>query len=241
MAVFVLSDTHLSFSDSVDKPMNVFGFKWNGHAEKIRSAWSDLVGRDDTVVIGGDISWAMSLDEALPDLNFLDGLNGNKILVRGNHDYWWSTLRKMESFRAEHRLDSINFLNNNAFNADDVTICGSRGWYYEKKGAPADTDYEKIVAREAGRLEMSLLAGEKISEGREIVAFLHFPPAFCDFVCPELISVLHAHGVKRCYYGHIHGLYDMPPESEYEGIRLIQTAADYLDFCPISVSKGIKI
>ena len=234
MAVFVLSDTHLSFS--VKKPMDVFGSRWSGHEKKIKAAWEKTVGQNDTVIIGGDVSWAMSLDEALPDLEFLERLNGNKILLRGNHDYWWSTMRKLETFCSENRLSTIRFLHNNAYNAERFTVCGSRGWYYEKKNAPAETDYQKIVAREAGRLEMSLAAGEKIREGREIVVFLHFPPVFADFVCPELIEVMKSHGVKRCCYGHIHGVYDMPGIFEYDGMIFTQTAADFLDFKPLELT-----
>jgi len=233
MAVYVLSDTHLSFS--VGKPMDVFGARWNGHAEKIERGWNETVSDFDTVVIGGDVSWASSFEEAAADLDFIESLNGKKILLRGNHDYWWSTARKMNAFKAERGYGSISFLFNNAFNADGITVCGSRGWYNDKKSAPAGADYAKIVAREAGRLELSLSAGEKICEGREKVVFLHFPPVYADFVCEELIEVIKRHGVTRCYFGHIHGVYDMPPVTEYEGVSFYPAAADYLDFKPLLV------
>lgn len=234
MALYVLSDTHLSFS--TNKPMHVFGARWNDHAEKIERAWNETVADDDTVVIGGDISWAMSLDEAAVDLRFLNELRGDKILLRGNHDYWWSTARKLSDFKEREGFDRLFFLHNNAFNAGSVTVCGSRGWYNEKKNAPSDTDYNKIVAREAGRLELSLNAGEKIACGREIVVFLHFPPVFSDFICAELIEVMKRHGVKRCYFGHIHGVYDMPPSFEYDGVTFYAAPADYLDFKPLFVA-----
>ena len=238
MGVFVLSDTHLSFS--TDKPMNVFSRRWDGHAEKICAEWTKTVGVSDTVVIGGDVSWAMSLEDALPDLSFLESLPGAKILMRGNHDYWWSTARKLNAAIERHGFGTISFLHNNAYNAGALTLCGTRGWYNEKKNAPPDTDYEKIVAREAGRLELSLGAGEKIRDGRELVVFLHFPPVFMDFVCEELIAVMKSHGVRRCYFGHIHGVYDMPPRFDREGIAFIPASADFLEFRPLAVPENFS-
>ena len=234
MSVFALSDTHLSFSSP--KPMDVFGARWTGHENKILSAWNQTVGTDDAVIIGGDVSWAMSLDEALPDLRFIDRLNGRKILLRGNHDFWWSTRKKLDALSAENGLSSISFLHNNAYNAGTVTVCGSRGWFYEKKNAPEGSDYQKIVLREAGRLELSLSDGEKIRDGREIVVFLHFPPVFGDFICPELSEVMKDHGVKRCFFGHIHGASDLPGAFVYDGITFVNTAADYLDFTPLKLA-----
>ena len=234
MALYVLSDTHLSLS--VDKPMDVFGARWDGHADKIVSRWQSAVGGSDTVVIAGDVSWAMSLDEALPDLRLLDSLNGKKILMRGNHDYWWNTMSKLGEFKSANHLDSIDFMFNNAFNVEGFTVCGTRGWYYDKKSSPPDAEYTKIVAREAGRLRLSLDAAKRISEGREILVFMHFPPVFSDFVCDELVDVLAEYGITRCYYGHIHGVYSPSlSQVEYRGIRFIITSADYLDFTPIFV------
>ena len=233
MSLFVLSDTHLSHS--TDKPMNIFGSRWESHTQKIYDAWQEIVSPEDTVVIPGDISWAMSLDEAYYDLAFLDGLNGKKIISRGNHDYWWCTMKKLNAYIAEKELSSISFLHNNAINVEGYTICGTRGWYYEKKNAPAETDYQKIVAREVGRLEMSIEEGKRICEDREIIVFFHFPPVYADFVCNELVDVLKKHAIARCWFGHIHSVYDVSGIIEHEGITFRMASADFLDFKPLLI------
>ncbi len=238
MSLFVISDTHLSFS--ADKPMEVFGARWNNYTSKLAQSWSRNVGVMDTVVLSGDISWAMNFDEAYADLKFLNDLPGKKIICRGNHDYWWSTLKKMDLFfHEENGFDSIDFLYNNAFETDEFIICGSRGWYNDSGLAPGGSDYRKITAREALRLEMSISEGEKIrmSGGteREILAFLHFPPVYNGCRCEEIIEVLRKHGIKRCYYGHIHNCYDIPPSVFYGDIEFVITSADYLDFNPMKI------
>lgn len=231
MSLFVLSDTHLSFG--VNKPMDIFGLRWNNHIDKIESGWRSVVGDEDTVVITGDVSWAMTLDEAKKDLLFLDSLPGEKILGRGNHDYWWDTVKKMSTFFVDNNIKSMKFLYNNAHKINDIIVCGSRGWYNDQKIAPEDSDYKKIVLREALRIEMSLTAGKKMS-GTPVV-FLHFPPVFKNYVCGEILSVLHRHNINRCYYGHIHNLYDIPPSFEYEEIIFTITSSDYLNFTPLYV------
>lgn len=236
MSLFVLSDTHLSHIN--DKPMNIFGARWDNHTQKIYDAWQNKVTDGDTVVIPGDISWAMSLEDAYYDLAFLDSLNGKKIISRGNHDYWWCTMKKLNAFIEEKKLESLTFLHNNAVNVEDFTVCGTRGWYYEKKNAPADTDYQKIVAREVGRLEMSINEGLSICEGRELIVFFHFPPVYGDFVCGELVDVLIKHGIKRCWFGHIHSVYDAPDLIEYQGIEFRMASADYLNFKPLMIERS---
>ena len=234
MSLFVLSDTHLSLASN--KPMDVFGPRWDGHAQKISERWRARVDYSDTVVIAGDVSWGLSFEDALPDFEYLNALPGTKILMRGNHDYWWNTMRKLEGFKAQHGLDTVSFLFNNAINVESFTVCGTRGWYYDKKNAPPEADYAKIVARECGRLEMSYAAAEKICDGREIIPFLHFPAVYADYVCRELVDVLHAHGARRCYYGHIHGVYGEDARTlEYEGIEFILTSSDHLGFEPLLI------
>ena len=238
MSLFVISDTHLSFT--TDKPMEIFGARWNNYTLKLAQSWRRYVGVMDTIVIGGDISWAMNFEEAYPDLKFLNDLPGKKIICRGNHDYWWSTMKKMNRFfREENSLSNIKFLYNNAFETDDFIICGSRGWYMDSGLAPAGADYRKIMLRESLRLEMSICEGEKIrrrdSNEKEIIAFLHFPPVFNGYKCAEIIEVLKKHGIKRCYYGHIHNCYDIPPSVFYDEIEFIITSADYLDFNPVII------
>lgn len=231
MSLFVLSDTHLSLG--VNKPMDIFGSRWSGYTEKIERGWTEKVADGDTVVIAGDVSWAMTLDEAKQDLKFLDRLPGKKILGRGNHDYWWDTVKKMTEFFSRNGFSGMSFLYNNAYRVGSVAVCGSRGWYNDQKAAPGDSDYKKIVAREAARLELSLREAEKL--GGEPVAFLHFPPVFKNYVCPEIVAVLNSYNVKRCYFGHIHTVYDIPPSFEYSGINFTVTSADYLDFTPLLV------
>lgn len=227
-----MSDTHLSLS--CDKPMEVFGKRWKDYHSRILDNWRAVVSDDDTVVIAGDVSWGMSLDEALADFRFLESLPGRKLLGKGNHDYWWDTVKKMSAFLASNGLSSLDFLYNNAFSVDGITVCGSRGWWSDKKTAPGDSDYAKLVAREAVRTELSITDGLK-KFGGEPVVFLHFPPVYRDCVCGEILEVLRKYGVRRCYYGHIHNVYNIPPSFEYDGIEFIITSADYLSFTPLPV------
>lgn len=232
MSLFVLSDTHLSLG--VNKPMDVFGCRWNNYKEKLEHGWRTAVGKNDTVVVTGDVSWAMTLDEAKDDLLFLDSLPGEKILGRGNHDYWWDTVKKMTAFLDTNNLKTIKFLYNNAHIVGDITVCGSRGWFNDQKAAPGDSDYKKIVLREVSRIDLSLSYAKKL--GGEPVVFLHFPPVFKNYLCSEIIDVLHKYNICRCYYGHIHTLYDIPSSFEYEGIIFTITSADYLNFTPLYVN-----
>jgi len=235
MSLYVLSDTHLSFS--THKPMDIFGPRWKNHHEKIRSNWLNIITEEDTVVIPGDISWAMTFEEAKADLAFLHSLPGRKIIGRGNHDYWWNTMNKMQNFLAEQGFDSLQILYNNAFRAEDFILCGSRGWFNDQKSAPDDSDYSKIVLREAGRIALSLQSAEKLGEGERLM-FLHFPPVFKNYLCREIVDVLHRYGVRRCWYGHIHTSYDTPPCIDFEGIRFILSSADFLNFVPLPISKS---
>lgn len=236
MSVYSIADLHLS--TSVSKPMDIFGYRWQGYTEKIKNRWSSLVCDGDTVVVPGDISWALTLEEALSDLQYIDSLPGKKLLGKGNHDFWWSTMSKMKAFLSENGITSIDFLYNNAFLVEDYVICGSRGWYVEEKlqnTAADNADYGKIVAREAIRLEMSILEAQKIRPDSSfpILCYFHFPPVFNSFVCREIIDVLHKYNVKHCYFGHIHGNYTAPRTVEFEGISFTMVSADYLNFVPM--------
>ena len=238
MAVFVLSDLHLSTNQSTNKSMEVFGNRWQNYMNRIQTNWNRLVTPDDTVIINGDISWAMTLDEAKSDFEFLNSLNGTKIISKGNHDFWWSTLTKINAFFEENKFDTIKILHNNAHDIENFVICGSRGWYNDDKIStmPKTADYQKIVSREAIRLRMSLAEGEKLDGDKEKLVFLHFPPVWGDFVCDEIVEVLREFGVKRCYYGHIHGLYEIPAKFERDGINFIMTSADFLNFTPLYIN-----
>jgi len=216
--------------------MEIFGARWQDHAKKIEENWRATVTEEDTVLLPGDLSWAIDLEQAKADLLFLDSLPGQKWLGKGNHDYWWTTVKKMEAFFLEQEITTVSFLHNRALLYHGYALCGARGWFQDEKHAPKEADYKKIVAREAGRLCLSLEDGAKKSAEQGIpfapIAFLHFPPVFLDDTCPEILSVLAWFGVRDCYYGHIHGRYDLPPTVEHQGIRFHIISADYLQFCP---------
>ena len=231
MALYVLADTHLSLQN--DKPMDIFGERWHGHTEKIKYFFEKDITNDDTVVIPGDVSWALTLEEALPDLKFLDALPGKKIVGKGNHDYWWSTAAKIKKLFDENGVTSISLLFNNAYKVGRFAVCGTRGWFSDA-ASPAGVDRPKIVAREVGRLKRSLEAGVNLG-AEEPLAFLHFPPVFGDFLCRELLDVLHEYGVKRCYFGHLHGQYGIPKSFDFEGISFTIVASDYLQFRPLKI------
>ena len=241
MSLFVMSDLHLSTNETTNKSMEVFGRRWQGYIEKIRRNWCAVVEDGDTVVIPGDISWAMNTEEARSDILFLDSLPGKKLIAKGNHDFWWTTLTKMRKFFAENNIGSIDFLYNNAHESNGMIICGSRGWFndegFQNTVGGTTVDYGKIVSREVIRLSISLDQGMTLKgdSEKEILVFLHFPPIFGDFVCREILDVLHKYGIGRCYYGHIHGNYYLPPSFEYEGIKFIMAASDYLNFSPLPV------
>ncbi len=240
MALFVLSDTHLSFSD--DKPMDVFGRRWQDYTYKLEKNWNSVVTDDDTVVIAGDISWAMSHMGAVKDFDFINRLKGKKIIGKGNHDYWWTSLKKLGEMLDTFKYDTIRFLYNNAYYVDGYIIAGSRGWYFDEnnRNAPENADFDKIVAREVVRLELSLNEAERLKSecapDAEILVFLHFPPVYGGFECKPITDVLKKHGIKRCYFGHIHASYDVPRSIEHDGITYYITSADYLEFTPLKIT-----
>lgn len=234
MSLFSIADLHLSLS--VDKPMDKFGSRWQGYTEKIEKRWRAVVTDDDTVIIPGDISWGIDLNEALNDLRFIESLPGRKIIGKGNHDYWWSTVTKMKAFLLENGITTIDFLFNNAFETDDAIIAGTRGWYVEEKLQVTETaDYQKIVARENARLETSLKEAVKLrgDGSKPILVYFHFPPVFKHFRCGEFIETMKKYGVRNCYFGHIHSNYTIPRTVEDEGILMTIISADYLDFIPM--------
>ncbi len=234
MSVFSISDLHLS--GSVPKSMEVFGRRWTGYTEKIEKRWRSVVTENDTVIVPGDVSWAMTLPEAEADFRFLASLPGKKLLGKGNHDFWWTTVTKMHRYLDELGITGIDFLYNNAFRVENRIVCGTRGWFVEegKQISVNPVDYGKLVNREALRLELCITEAEKLrTSSEEILVYLHFPPVFGSFVCREFVEILHAHGIRRCFYGHIHGSYLLEPAVEYEGIRFTIISADYLDFTPL--------
>ena len=240
MSVWVIADLHLSFGKDVPKPMDRFGSRWENHAEKIARRWNAVVRPGDTVVMPGDFSWADTLSEAEADFRFLDALPGKKLLGKGNHDYWWTGVTKMKAFLAERGFSTVDFLYNNAHAAEGLALAGARGGFLEERQQTAiEADYGKLVRREAERLNLSLEAAEELRRkegiGEPPLVFLHFPPVWGDFRLDELVDLMRAHGVTRCWYGHIHGQYSQPPSFEWKGITFANTAADYLNFTPLPV------
>ncbi len=232
MALFYIADLHLSLNDE-SKSMSVFGGRWKDYEQKIEREWRAAVKNEDTVILGGDLSWAMTLPAALPDFAFIDSLPGRKIVLEGNHDFYWNSLKKMKQFCADNGF-SFEFLRNNAFSVEGISVCGSRGWYTDDKVIPeTNADSRKIIAREAGRLRASLNAGKELGEP---VVFMHFPPVFGKYKCEEFIDIMLQYGVKDCYFGHIHGKYDVPPVEDYRGIAFHFAAADFLFFKPLKVN-----
>lgn len=245
MSLFVIADLHLSTNDSTNKSMEVFGARWTDYVNKIKKNWNSVVGQNDTVVIPGDISWEMKLDSALSDLQFINSLNGKKLLGKGNHDFWWSTEKKMTDFFKLHSLSTLTVLYNNAYIVEDRIVCGSRGWFPDqtRQSAVNNTDYDKIINRECIRLRMSLTRATELQKKHfeengqllDITAFLHFPPVWGDLVIREIVDVLHEFNVTKCYYGHIHNNYSLPRTVCFEDISMTLISADYLGFCPLVI------
>ena len=233
MALFVMADLHLD-TKSNKKSMEIFGNRWTDYVQKIKNNWKKLVTDSDTVVIPGDISWALNLEEAIVDLKWIDELPGKKILLKGNHDFWWSTNSKMHKTFLENQIESIEILSNNAFECEGYIICGSRGWFTDNsmQTAAQNVDYSKIINRETIRLRMSLEIAKELHEKteKEILVFLHFPPVWGDFRCDEIISLLDEYGIKRCFFGHIHSCYTVPSSFVDGNIKFSIISADYLDF-----------
>ena len=227
MSLYTLSDPHLSFGN--EKPMDIFK-GWQDYTDRLKTNWSNLISDRDTVVIPGDISWAMRLDDAAADFKFINELPGQKIIGKGNHDYWWCTMRKMEEFLAKNHFDTIKIMFNNAYSADGFAVAGTRGWFFDDK----TDDVEKVLKREACRLRMSIEQALKLDG--ELRVFLHYPVVYDGKVCPEIFSVLKEYDVKRCYFGHIHGdRSGRYADYEHDGIRFSLVSADFLSFCPKKV------
>ncbi len=228
MSLFALGDLHLSLGE--DKPMDVFA-GWNDYVQRLEENWKRLVTDEDTVVLAGDISWGMKLEETLTDFRFIDSLPGKKLLLKGNHDYWWSTKRKMDAYLQENGLTSIQILFNNAYRVGEYAVCGTRGWFLEND-TPEDV---KVLNREVGRLKLSLEEALKLQG--EPVVFLHYPPYYRGVECPEIMDVLLEYGIKKCYYGHIHGKknFRLAFEGVYKGVDFRLISCDKVGFMPVLV------
>ena len=227
MSLFAIADTHFSFG--TDKPMDTFE-GWQNYTERLKSNWNKVVCDKDTVVIAGDISWAMDFNQLKADFDFIEKLNGNKIIIKGNHDFWWNTITKMNNFVNENGYKTISFLYNNSVTVNNASICGSRGWLYDSE-EPTD---EKVLAREIMRIRRSL----ESAECEEKIVFLHYPPISQNSCCDEIISLLKEYGIKKCFFGHLHGeAAKYACEGEIDGINFKLISCDRLKFTPYSILK----
>lgn len=230
MSIYTLSDLHLAFG--VDKPMDIFGYGWENYMERIETNWKNTVSPTDTVIIGGDISWGTYLEDIKPDFDFLESLPGRKILLKGNHDYWWESLTKLRRFSDEMGYKTIEFLHNTSVIAENTAICGTRGWI-DKSADNFKTDDEKIYSRELGRMELSLCDGIKHNPER-IIAVLHYPPITKDKTINEdYMDLFIKYNVSTCIYGHLHSAsFRNAVEGVINGVEFRLVSADYLRFLP---------
>lgn len=226
MAIYTIGDLHLSLG--CEKPMDIFP-GWQGYMEKLERHWNTLVRPEDTVVLAGDTSWAMKLEDTVADFSFLQRLPGQKLLLKGNHDYWWTTVKKMERFLQENGFDSLRILHNNSILAEGLAVCGTRSWMFDV----GEAHDEKVMNRELGRLRASLDAAQ---EGAERVAFLHYPPVYPNANAQQVIDLLKEYNVKRCFYGHLHGnAIRFAVQGMVDGIEYRLISADALAFCPYKI------
>lgn len=224
MALYAIGDTHLSLRS--DKPMDVFGGGWEGYVDKLRQGFAP-VEDSDTVVLCGDLSWGMSLEEAKDDFAFLNSeLPGEKWLLKGNHDYWWTTASKMNAFFQANGFTRLHILHNNCAFYGDTALCGTRGWFFEENGTP---HWEKVFNRELIRLEASLKAAGE----REKLCFLHYPPLYRGYRCQEILDLLERYGVRLCCYGHLHGAsHRLAIEGVQGSVKYRLVSADFVGFRP---------
>lgn len=227
MSLYAIGDLHLSLSSP--KPMDIFGGAWENYVSKILDGFSTLT-QDDVTVLCGDLTWAKSLEEGLEDFLFIDRLPGRKIIIKGNHDYWWTTVTKAYKFFEQNGIKTIDIMHNNCYTYGDVSICGTRGWFYEEE-THGEQD-RKILGRELMRLEASF----KAAGDKEKLCFLHYPPRYNNYVCTQIVEMFQAYGVKQCYYGHIHSLgHRYAIEGQIGTVDYEMVSGDYLDFKPLKI------
>ncbi len=228
MSLFVLGDTHLSFGVP-EKPMDIFK-GWANYQEQLEENWCSRIAAEDTVVLAGDISWGMTLEEAKADFAFLHGLPGRKIILKGNHDYWWNSMKKMTDFFCQNGFDSLSILHNNCYAYGEYGICGTRGWV----NMPGESADAKVLAREQQRLRVSLQAA--VSQHLKPIVFLHYPPIYWLNRNEPMLELLKEFSVKDCYYGHLHGKsHNRAARGMDDGICYHLISGDYLQFVPEKV------
>ncbi len=233
MRCFAISDLHLSLSG--DKPMHLFGDHWYRHWEKIESHWRNLISEQDLVLLPGDHSWAMNLDEAQPDLEFIASLPGIKVLSKGNHDYWWSSISKLRK-----RFPALHFIQNDALIFEDIGICGTRGWSLPGPHGFEEEHDEKIYRREIERLKMSIKALSPHARVR--IAMLHYPPLLNDRTVTDFTRILEEGRIDYCVYGHLHlekqqtSKRFTPVKGTINNVHYELVSCDYLEFRPLELS-----
>ena len=239
MAIFTISDLHLSLD--TDKSMEVFGYAWNNYIQRIYDNWTSMIGNEDTVIVGGDISWAMHLKDCKRDFSFLNSLPGKKLLFKGNHDYWWESMTKMNAFAKENGFDTFSFMQNNCVICEDALICGTRGWSLPADGGFGDDD-RKIYQRELLRLELSFEEGNRICKQTDFepskrICVFHYPPFSREGdIDAEIIQLLKKYSVTHCIYGHLHSAgTSFAVEGVVEGIQFYLASGDYIAFSPIKL------
>ena len=236
MAIFAIADLHLSFNEN--KPMNIFGEKWQNHEEKIKQDWLKKVTEKDTVLLPGDFSWSMYLKDTKADFEYLDKLPGRKILLKGNHDYWWSTLNKMQKYVEENNFKNIDFLYNNSYEVEGNIIAGTRGWVQSN-----EQEDKKMINRESIRLEISIKDGiQKFGEDKPIIICMHYPPYTNynkqNLIDSPFIEIMRKYNVKKCIYGHLHGeSIKEAIQGNIEGIDTTLVSADGVNFKLIKITE----
>ena len=227
MALYAIGDLHLSLG--TEKPMDVFGGAWAGYMDKLQEGIA-MIQPEDTTVLLGDLSWALNLSEAQKDFAWINSIPGKKIILKGNHDYWWSTVSKFYQFCNEHGFSNMHILNNNHYEYDGMAICGTRGWFFEEERSTGHD--EKVFNRELLRLEASLKSAGDLPK----TVFLHYPPRYKGYVCDQILDLLKTYDVRRCFYGHLHGAsHGLAVEGLWDGIDFKLVAADRLNFRPFTV------
>jgi len=234
MAIYTIADLHLSFGKN--KPMDIFGENWEGHSEKIKNNWIAKVKPEDTVVLPGDFSWAMHLQDTYQDFSYLNLLPGKKLLLKGNHDYWWTTVTNMKNYLKENNFENIDFIYNNSFLVEDKILTGTRGWNLLESD-----NSSKMINRESIRLKLSIEDGiQKYGNDKEIIVFMHYPPitrsSIYNHQFLEFVEIMKQYNIKRCYYGHLHGKsHQDAVEGEVQGITFKLISTDYLNFDLVKV------
>lgn len=233
MAIYAISDLHLSFS--TDKPMDIFGSQWENYEEKIKENWIKNIKEDDLVLLPGDFSWAMYLKDTVKDFEFINALPGKKLLLKGNHDYWWTTLTSMRNFLNENKFENIDFIYNNSYEYNGYIIAGTRGWTQSD-----DNEDKRLVSRELIRLELSIQDGIKnFGDDKPIIVCMHYPPIVKTNNSNriEFAELMEKYNVEKCIYGHLHGTSQIGLiEGKINKIDYKMVSCDYTNFELIKIT-----